>query len=245
MSDVMRGHVEVIHILHHGQALCPVMGTPDTWPKFHRWVGRDELANAEPEKRCGPCFAAVAGVRGEVETMWKHPEPSKEATTKPGPTSLVHLRHWLGKAWCGTTEHMYRLTKDPEHSNCDQCVRLYAESPDDRCMCGPDPGGSDYCHLPEHEAIRDKRTKAPNQIMIEQMEARIQENIERHDQHLAAIASSLKEMHSKLDTLGSAGCATLKRLDRIASDTEPPIAKAIELMHMRIEELSLAIRRKR
>lgn len=46
-ADTVRPQVSpllgVVHILHHGRALCPLMeGPPSDWPSGHRWVSAVE-----------------------------------------------------------------------------------------------------------------------------------------------------------------------------------------------------------
>ena len=52
-SDVV---VPVVHVLHHGFALCGMISPPSSWPEGHRWVSIDMLDKAT----CDACLKSYA-----------------------------------------------------------------------------------------------------------------------------------------------------------------------------------------
>lgn len=45
----------VVHVLHHGRALCPQEGIPRDWPVGHKWVP----IGCANESNCDPCKAVA------------------------------------------------------------------------------------------------------------------------------------------------------------------------------------------
>lgn len=52
----------LVHILYHGQALCPEAGRtlPSDWPEDWKWVSLVEAYNITEPQRCSACYKAAA-----------------------------------------------------------------------------------------------------------------------------------------------------------------------------------------
>lgn len=53
----------VVHILHHGRALCPQPGVPRDWPRGHKWLSIADV-EAGLQSNCPGCVAGHRKMRG-------------------------------------------------------------------------------------------------------------------------------------------------------------------------------------
>lgn len=56
----------IVHILHHGRALCGQGGAPNTWPADHRWVSIEQ----GEEATCSQCqywLTMMSAIAAQVE----------------------------------------------------------------------------------------------------------------------------------------------------------------------------------
>jgi hypothetical protein len=58
--DELRSHAPVVHLLHHGRALCGMKSMPRDWPVGHRWV---DISLSEAVN-CDGCKATAVRLTG-------------------------------------------------------------------------------------------------------------------------------------------------------------------------------------